>query len=177
MPSWAQIILGVVLLQRLGELYYAQSNTKKLLAEGGVEHGADHYPVLVLVHAAWLVALAFSVPPEAPVSWPWTALYGVLLALRAWVMLSLGRFWTTRIVTLPGAPLVARGPYRWLRHPNYAVVVAEIFVAPMIFGQMWIALIFSALNGAALYSRIRVENAVLAERRGLTSPPENSARP
>lgn len=165
--SWtsSEIILALVLIQRLCELYYAQSNTRKLIAAGGVEHGADHYPFVVLVHSAWIAALLFLVPPGTPPDWPWLAVYIALQGLRAWVMVTLGRFWTTRVITLPGAPLVARGPYRFIRHPNYAVVALEIFVLPMVFGQIWIALVFSALNAAVLYQRIRVEDEVLARRR------------
>lgn len=160
-----QAIVLLVATQRLAELVYARRNARLLLAEGGVEHGAGRYPLLVLLHAAWLVALFVLVPPGAAVSWPLLALYLLLQAARLWVLASLGRFWTTRVITLPQAPLVARGPYRWLRHPNYLVVAAEIAVLPLAFGAWQLALGFSLANAALLADRIRTEERALAPRR------------
>lgn len=171
-PSIAQVVLGFVLLQRLAELYIARRNTDRLLEAGGVEHGAHEYPLIVMMHAAFLAALIFTVPPHGDVNWPWLALYVVLQGLRAWTMASLGRYWTTRIITLPGEPLVRRGPYRYLRHPNYVVVAAEIAVLPLIFDQYLIAAVFTLLNAGLLFQRIRTEDAVLAARRA-TPAPEN----
>lgn len=162
-----QIILGLVLVQRLGELLLSRRNTERLLDEGAVEIGGSHYPYIVLLHAAWLAALVLLTPADAPVSYPWLAVFVILQAGRIWILASLGRFWTTRILTLPGAPLVRRGPYRYLRHPNYVVVAGEIAVLPLVFGQWEIAAIFSLLNLLVLYERIRVENEALAERRTL----------
>jgi methyltransferase len=161
-PQW--IVLAVA-LQRVAELAYARRNTRRLLAEGGVERGAGHYPLLVAVHAGWLAALFFLVPEGAPVNWPLLALFALLQCARLWIIASLGRFWTTRVITLAGAPLVARGPYRLFRHPNYVVVAAEIAVLPLAFGAWEIALLFSVLNAAVLALRIRVENGALATRR------------
>ena len=87
--------------------------------------------------------------------------YGLLQALRIWVIATLGRRWTTRIIVLEGAPLVRRGPYRFLAHPNYVVVGAEIAVLPLMFGLIWSAVVFSALNALILFVRIRAENAAL----------------
>jgi methyltransferase len=115
----------------------------------------------VLLHAAWLLGLwwlAF----DAPVSWSWLAAFVVLQGLRVWVLLTLGERWTTRIIVLPGAPLVSGGPYRLLSHPNYAVVVAEIAVLPLVFGLTFYALVFSLLNAIVLAIRVRAENAALA---------------
>lgn len=162
-----QIILGVVLLQRLAELWLARRNTERLLDEGAVEIGGGHYPYIVILHAAWLAALVLATPADAPVDYGWLAVFVVLQAARVWILVSLGRFWTTRILTLPGAPLVRRGPYRYLRHPNYAVVAGEIAVLPLVFDQWEIAVIFSAANFLPLRERIRVENEALAERRTL----------
>jgi methyltransferase len=170
--SAAQIILGLVLVQRLAELALARRNSARLLAQGGVEHGAEHYPYLVLMHAGWLASLVFFVPENAAVNWAWLALYGVLQIGRFWVIASLGPFWTTRVITLPDASLVRRGPYRYMRHPNYAIVAAEIAVLPLVFGLWWIALVFSALNALVIRERIAVEERALAQRRGL-SPSEN----
>jgi methyltransferase len=163
--SIAYWVLGVVALQRLAELVHARRNTARLLAAGGVEHGAGHYWLFVLLHGAWLVSLLLAVPADAPANPFLLGLYGLLFLLRIWTLASLGRYWTTRVVTLPGAPLVRRGPYRVLRHPNYLIVIAEIAVLPMVFGQWVIALVFSALNLPLLRHRIRVEEAALAERR------------
>ncbi len=161
-----QIVVLLVAVQRLGELVLARRNTRRLMARGAVEVGRGHYPLFVLLHGGWLVALFVATPADAPVSWPLLALFVVLQGLRVWVVASLGPFWTTRIVTLPGAPLVRRGPYRWVRHPNYLVVIGEIAVLPLAFGQVGLAVVFSVLNLALLAWRIRLENGVLAERAG-----------
>lgn len=163
--GWLYPIVGFVVVQRLFELVVARHNTRRLLAEGGVEHGANHYPFLVLLHAAWLVALVLVVSPTAE---PNKALLGLFAALqigRVWVIASLGRFWTTRVVTVPDAPLVRRGPYRFVRHPNYVIVIGEIAVLPLAFHAWTVAIVFSVLNLALLAWRIRVEDACLDERR------------
>jgi methyltransferase len=154
------LVLGFVTLERLGELALARRNTRRLLARGAVEVGADHYPIIVGLHAAWLAGL-WALSWSRPVVWPWLAVYAVLQALRAWTLWSLGEHWTTRIIVLPGAPLVRRGPYRFIPHPNYVVVVAEIAVLPLVFDMPTYALVFSALNASILWVRIRLENAAL----------------
>ncbi len=161
-----QVIVLLVAAQRLAELIYSRGNARRLLAEGGIEHGAGRYPLLVLLHAAWLVALFLLVPPEAAVSWLLIGAYLLLQAARLWVVASLGRFWTTRVIILPGVPLVHRGPYRWLKHPNYLVVAAEIALLPLAFGAWELALGFSLANAALLADRIRIEETALAPRRG-----------
>ncbi len=163
----AQIILGAVLLQRLVELWIARRNTERLLAEGAIEIAPEHYHYFIILHASWLAALVLLTPDEAPPSLPWLILFLVLQAGRVWVMVSLGRFWTTRVLTLPGAPLVRSGPYRYLRHPNYAIVAAEIAALPLVFGHWEMAVVFSGLNALLLWVRIRTENEALAERRAL----------
>jgi methyltransferase len=159
------IVLGVVALQRLAELLYSARNTRRLLARGGVETGAAQYPLIVLLHAAWLVSMAVLIPPATPPNWALLALYVLLQPLRFWTITTLGEYWTTRIITLPGAPLVRRGPYRFFRHPNYIVVCAEIAILPLAFGATEIAIIFSILNASLLSWRIRVEERTLAARR------------
>lgn len=165
-----QAIVLLVAAQRLAELVYARRNARRLLAEGGIEHGAGRYPLLVSLHAAWLVAVFLLVPRDAAVSWPLIGVYLLLQAARLWVLASLGRFWTTRVITLPQAPLVARGPYRWLRHPNYLVVAAEIAVLPLAFGAWQLALGFSLANALVLADRIRTEERALAPRRRNAQP-------
>jgi methyltransferase len=159
------LVLGLVVLQRLGELAYCRRNARRLLAAGALEVGAGHYPLIVAVHVAWLLSLIWLVPATTAPNWGLLAMFLALQGARLWVMASLGRLWTTRILTLPGAPLVRRGPYRWLRHPNYAVVVGEIALLPLAFGATDIALVFSVLNGLVLAHRVRVEDAALATRR------------
>jgi methyltransferase len=162
--SWPLLILGLVAAERLFELIHASRNTRLLLAQGATEFGAGHYPLIVLLHAAWLVAIFAFAPRDLPPVWVWLGLFIVLQAVRAWVLLTLGPYWTTRIISLPQAPLVRRGPYRFLRHPNYAVVIGEIAVLPLVFREIDVALIFSALNLALLAWRIRVESETLAVR-------------
>jgi methyltransferase len=162
----ALILLSLVTLQRLVELVHARRNTRRLLAEGAVEIGAAHYPLLVILHASWLGTLwALVIGGHALVWWPAVIAYGVVEIARVWVMASLGRYWTTRILVPRDAPLVHRGPYRFLRHPNYWVVVFEIALLPMALGSWTVAAIFTALNAAVLTWRIRVEDGSLASRR------------
>jgi methyltransferase len=164
--SWVAVVVALVAAERLAELLHAARNTRALRARGAVELGARHYPLIVLLHAAWLMAvLAFAAPDRPPVL-AWITIFLLLQAARLWVLWSLGAYWTTRIISLPDAPLVTRGPYRFLRHPNYAVVIAEIAVLPLAFHEPLVALIFTSLNLALLAWRVRVENQVLAARQG-----------
>ncbi len=162
--SWAVLVIVLVAAQRLAELLHAARNTRNLRRRGAVETGASHYPLIVLLHASWLIAIVAWAPPEPPL-WVWLGIYLLLQAARVWVIVTLGPYWTTRIIALPNAPLVRRGPYRFLRHPNYAVIVGEIAVLPLAFHEPGVALVFSALNLAILAWRIRAENLALAERR------------
>ena len=158
-------ILAFVTLQRLFELWLSNRNTRRLLAGSGVEHSPGHYPLIVGVHALWLACLWWYAPGE-PVSYAWLALFILLQLGRLWVLATLGPRWTTRIITVPGAPLVRDGPYRLVRHPNYLVVTGEIAVLPLVFGLWWNAILFSLLNAAVLTIRIRAENAALKLQRG-----------
>jgi methyltransferase len=158
---WPSIaLLAFVTLQRLVELPIARANTKRLLAAGGHEVGATHYPMIVALHAAWLITLWW-VAPGRPIDLPFLALFFMIEAGRVWVLRTLGNRWTTRIIVVPGETLVERGPYRFVRHPNYLVVIGEIAVLPLVFGLWDIAIIFSLLNAAVLTIRIRAENRAL----------------
>ena len=157
----AAAVLAFVTLQRAAELALAARNTGRLLARGALEAGAGHYPLIVALHAAWLAGL-WLLGRDRPVALPWLALFAALQVLRLWVLMTLGERWTTRILVMRGAPLVRHGPYRFLAHPNYAVVAAEIAVLPLALGLPWYALAFSVLNAAVLTVRIRAENAALA---------------
>ena len=160
------IILLLVALQRIGELILDRGNIAALMAEGVVEHGARHYPLFIILHAGWLLTLfAIAGTQSIVLNWWWVAVYGVLQLGRIWVIRTLGPYWTTRIITIPHRPLVTTGPYRFVRHPNYVIVVAEIAVLPLAFGAWQVALVFSVFNAALLMHRIKVENGVLAPRR------------
>ncbi len=159
--------LGLVALQRLIELAHARRNTARLRRLGAVEADAAAYPLFVLLHAGWLMSLALFVPAATPPDWLLIGLFAVLQAVRIWVIASLGRYWTTRIITLHDTPLVQTGPFRYLRHPNYLLVAAEIAVLPLAFGAVAVAATFSVLNLALLARRIRIEERVLAPRRAV----------
>jgi methyltransferase len=159
--------LGLVALQRLIELSHARNNSARLRRLGAVEADAGGYPLYVLLHAGWLTSIAVFVPATTLPYWPLIGVFALLQLGRIWVIASLGRYWTTRIITLPDAPLVRTGPFRYLRHPNYLLVVAEIAVLPLAFGAVAIAVIFSTLNLLLIARRIRIEERVLAPRRGV----------
>ncbi len=157
--SWVLAVVAIVAVQRVAELVYARRNTARLRAEGAVEHGARHYPLIVALHAAWLIALVVMVPPQALPNVALLVIFAALQLARIWVIASLGPYWTTRIIVPTGAPAVVSGPYRLMRHPNYVIVCAEIAILPLAFGAWQLAIVFSVLNAAVLSHRIRVENA------------------
>ncbi|WP_068072807.1 isoprenylcysteine carboxyl methyltransferase family protein [Novosphingobium lentum] len=154
-------VLLFVTAQRLGELIIARRNTRLLMAQGAIEHGRAHYPVMVLLHASWLATL-WLLAWDRPVNLLLLAAFMVMQGLRVWVLMVLGTRWTTRVIVLPGEPLVARGPFRWVRHPNYCIVVAEIALLPLAFGLIGVAIVFSLLNAWMLWVRIGCENQALA---------------
>ncbi|MBY5866548.1 isoprenylcysteine carboxyl methyltransferase family protein [Rhizobium leguminosarum] len=158
---WLSIaLLAFVTLQRLGELVLARRNTAALLARGAREVAPEHYPVMVALHAGWIIGLWLTAPGR-PVALSWFLVFMGLQALRLWVLATLKDRWTTRIIILPGAPLVRSGPYRFLRHPNYAIVVGEIAALPLAFGLPLYAIVFSLLNALILHVRVKAENAAL----------------
>jgi methyltransferase len=174
------VILALVTAERAGELWLADRNTRRLLAQGAREHAAGHYPLIVALHAAWLLTL-WILAPRAGIDAFWLALFVLIEFARIWVLATLGPRWTTRIIVLPGAPLVRTGPYRWINHPNYWVVIGEIAVLPLVFGLWQVALVFSLLNAALLTVRIREENRALSEgtdrrRNSRPSPTDAGAR-
>jgi methyltransferase len=156
----ALALLVFVTLQRLSELVIARNNTKALLANGGVEHGASHYPVMVLLHVSWLASLWW-LGRDAVLNMGWLAVYLLLQAFRIWILATLGKRWTTRIITVPGETLVARGPFTFMRHPNYVLVALEVPVLPLVFGLWQVAIVFCILNFAMLVWRISVEERAL----------------
>ncbi len=160
-------LLVFITAQRLAELWLAQRNTARLLAAGGIEFGRAHYPWMVTLHTAWLGGL-WLLARDRPVNAILLAVFILLQAGRVWVIASLGRRWTTRVIVIPGEPVVVSGPYRWFRHPNYLIVALEIAIVPLALGLPIFAAVFTALNAVILYERIRVENAALMQATGQT---------
>jgi methyltransferase len=157
----------LVALQRLLELRLSRRHERILRARGAVERGREHYPLIVALHVLWLLSTLIEVVLRGPVLWPVPlALFLLVQPLRYWAILSLGENWNTRILVVPGAELVRRGPYKYLKHPNYVVVVVEIAAFPLIFGAWVTAIVFSVLNAVLLFVRIREENRALAELAG-----------
>jgi methyltransferase len=160
----AELILTIVTLQRAGELLISSYNTRKLVARGAVEVASRHYPLIVAVHAGWLISL-WVLGRGQPVNAIALLVYLALQGLRFWVMWTLGSRWTTRIIVLPGQALVSAGPYRFLSHPNYAVVAGEIAVLPLALGLPLLAAVFTILNAAVIAIRIAAETRALAASR------------
>jgi methyltransferase len=159
--SVALLILGFVTLERLGELVLARRNTRALLLQGAYEAAPGHYPLIVTVHLSWLSSLWW-LAPGRPIIWELIAIFLLLQLGRFWVLATLGRRWTTRIIVLPGAPLLAHGPFRLVRHPNYLIVVLEIAILPLAFRLWEVAFLFSLFNALVLTIRIRAEEKALA---------------
>ena len=160
METLTLLFLSFIIIQRLSELVVAKRNTARLLAKGAYEVGANHYPVMVAMHSAWIMCLLVFGYDET-VAFGWLAVFAVLQVFRVWILGTLGSRWTTRIIILE-EPLVVRGPFKYFSHPNYMLVVAEIIVAPMVLGLGWVAVIFTVLNAAMLWVRIGVEHKALA---------------
>lgn len=169
--SWYLVLVGLVALERIAELVVAQRNARWSFARGGVESGRGHYPAMVVLHVAFLVACPVEVlvagRPFVPwLGWPMVALVLLAEALRWWCIAALGPRWNSRVIVVPGLPLVRRGPYRWLRHPNYVAVVTEFVALPLVHTAWLTAVVSSALDAAVLRARIRAENAALASAGG-----------
>jgi methyltransferase len=160
-------LVALIVLERLGELFLARRNRRRLLARGAIEAGESHYPWMVLLHTALLVACLAEVwglrrPPVPLLAGISLAVLAGTMALRYWAITTLGDRWTTRILVLPGEPVVHGGPYRWLRHPNYVAVVLEVAALPLVHTAWWSAIVFSVANVFLLRLRIRKEEEALA---------------
>ncbi|MEJ6593882.1 isoprenylcysteine carboxylmethyltransferase family protein [Parasphingorhabdus sp.] len=164
-PTLVSWVLLYIVVQRLGELVHANRNTRRLLSEGGQEHGADHYHYFIFLHSAWISIIALLVDPQHTIHTAMLALFVATQILRVWTLASIGRWWTTRIISAPHFERVKRGPYRYISHPNYLVVILELAIVPLMLGLPWVALAFSILNAMLLRHRIAVENEVLTERK------------
>lgn len=170
-PGVAIAILSFVTAQRLAELVYARRNEARLRARGAVEHAAGHYWLIVALHGAWLAGLWLTAIGR-PIGLAWLLAFLVVQALRLWVLATLKDRWTTRIIVLPDAPLIGNGPYRLMRHPNYAIVTAEVLALPMVFGLYLFAIAFALLNAVILAVRIRAEDQALQS----AAPPSTETR-
>jgi methyltransferase len=164
----AYAIIGILTIQRVLELYHSNRNTKALLARGAMEYAPSHYPFIVLLHVCWLAALPLLLPRPFVMHWWALGAFVLFQALRIWMLISLGPYFTTRIISLDGQPLVRRGPYRFMRHPNYLIVAGEIASMPLALGETTVAIVFSILNAGLLAWRIRAEDRALASRRQLS---------
>jgi methyltransferase len=165
--TWYLILLFAVGVERLAELVLAQRNLAWSRARGGVEIGAGHYPVMVILHLALLVGCVVEVivmqrPFIPALAWPMLALVVAAQGLRWWCITTLGRQWNTRVVVIPGAPRIDGGPYRWISHPNYVAVAIEGLALPLVHSAWVTALAFTTLNAALLSTRVSVENSALA---------------
>jgi methyltransferase len=160
---WAVLFLTYVIAERLIELPIATRNTKRLIAQGGVEHSPRHYPLIVAVHTGWILSMVWF-GHDHPVHYIWLGVYAALQILRVYILGTLGKRWTTRIIVLPGEAKVTKGPFALVPHPNYLLVIAEIMVAPLVLGLWEVAAIFGALNAAVLVIRISAEERAWAAR-------------
>ena len=166
-----QIAAVLLLVQRGLEEVHSQRNTRRLLQQGAQEVGRDYYPVVAATHLAWIACLAFLVPSSAPLYVLPLIAFLALQPVRYWIIGTLGRYWTHRIITLPEAPIVTGGPYRFLSHPNYAVTLAETLLLPLAFGQVALGIVFTVLWGAVLHYKIHLEDEALAKRRARENGP------
>ncbi|MFJ6530626.1 isoprenylcysteine carboxyl methyltransferase family protein [Streptomyces longwoodensis] len=174
-PGWLLVLLPLMTAERLLEVVVARRNTRWARARGAVESGRGHYPVMVVLHVAFLAGIVVEITVSRPPFHPLlagTAVATVVAAnvVRAWCMRALGPQWNTRVIVVPGMPLVTHGPYRRLRHPNYAIVVAEGIALPLVYGTWTTALLFTVANAALLSVRLRTENAALRQASAVSSP-------
>ncbi|NJO33173.1 MAG: hypothetical protein HC869_08525 [Rhodospirillales bacterium] len=165
-----QIAALLILIQRGAEEIHSARNTRALLARGAREEGATYYPVVAAAHLGWIASLFFLIPPDTHTVWPLIGLFVLLQAARYWVIATLGPYWTHRIIALDEAPIISSGPYRFVKHPNYVITVAETLLLPVAFSAVALALIMTAIWVAVLNYKIRLENAALARRHGSNPP-------
>lgn len=155
--------ISFVILLRIGELFLAKKNEKWLLQNGAVEYGKKQYPFIVALHSLFFLSLIIEYSTQQIPSFSLLILlfYFLLLAFKVWIIASLGKFWNTKIFRIQNFPLIKEGPYKYFKHPNYIVVIAEIAVIPLVFHLYYTAVIFSLLNAIILTIRIKEENLAL----------------
>jgi methyltransferase len=156
------IFISFFILQRLSELYIARKNEKWLLEQGAVQYGQSHYLFIVALHTLFIVSIIteYFLSGQPPISWIFLVLFLLILSFKFWALSSLGKYWNTKIYRIPGVYPVKKGPYKFLKHPNYMEVVCEIAIIPLVFHLYYTAIIFTVLNAAMLTVRIGVENRV-----------------
>ncbi|OUD00156.1 isoprenylcysteine carboxyl methyltransferase family protein [Streptomyces swartbergensis] len=164
--TWFTVLVLAVGLERVAELVVSHRNAAWSLARGGVESGRGHYPFMVVLHTGLLAGALVEVwvrrPDVVPVlAWSMLALVALAQGLRWWCIATLGRQWNTRVIVVPGAARVTGGPYRWIPHPNYVAVVAEGLALPLVHSAWITSVVFTALNGLLLATRVRAEDAAL----------------
>ncbi|ATO28566.1 hypothetical protein RA13_11425 [Bacillus atrophaeus] len=161
------LFILILAVQRIAEIIVAKQNEQKVKKQGAIEYGEGHYPYIVLMHVLFFVSLICEVLLLHKESSSWWI--GILTAIilvqgvRYWALLSLGAHWNTKILVVPDAELIKKGPYKWLKHPNYAVVMVEIILLPLLYGAYWTLILFTILNAFMLSVRIRVEDKALRE--------------
>ncbi len=157
------LFISFVILLRLGELFLSKRNEKWLLQNDAVEYGKGHYSFIVALHVLFIVSLIveYCLQTKPTCDLPLLIFYFLLLAFKVWVISSLGKYWNTKIFHIPDVPLIKKGPYKFMKHPNYAIVVAEIIIIPLIFHLYFTAIVFSFLNAIVLWVRISEENKAL----------------
>src|SRR5580704_9403094 len=159
------IFISFFVMQRLSELYISRKNEKWLLQQGAIEYGQSHYPFMIALHTLFIFSLIteFILSGRPPINWLLLAVYLFVLAFKFWALSSLGKYWNTKIYRIPGVYPVKRGPYKFLKHPNYMEVVCEIAIIPLVFHLYYTAILFTMLNAIMLTVRIGVENKVWAD--------------
>jgi methyltransferase len=157
------LFISFIILLRIGELILSRSNEIWLLQNGAIEYGQKHYPYIVALHVLFIVSfiIEFSTTQTAYFSLFFLILYILLLSFKAWVITSLGKFWNTKIYHIPGFPLIKNGVYKYIKHPNYLIVIAEIAIIPLVFHLYYTAIAFTVLNAIMLSVRVKEENKVL----------------
>lgn len=162
-----KLLIGIVILQRLIELRIARKNERWMRAQGAFEVGQSHYPYMVLMHLLFFISLIVEVTSaQMPLATAWVLYFAIFLAaqgFRIWCLVTLGHFWNTKILILPGASVIKKGPYRWLRHPNYVIVSVELMTLPLMFNAYFTAFLFTVLNLCILRVRIPIEEQALRE--------------
>lgn len=160
------IFISFFILQRLSELFIAKCNEKWLLQHGAVEYGKAHYPFMIAMHTLFIVSIIteYLLRGQPPIDWLFLVIFLIVLSFKFWALSSLGKYWNTKIYRVPGVYPVKKGPYKFLKHPNYMEVVCEIAVIPLVFHLYYTAIIFTILNAVMLTVRIREENRVWAVR-------------
>ena len=157
------LFISFIILLRIGELILSRRNEIWLLQNGAIEYGQRHYPYIVALHVLFIISLIieYSTKQTASFSSIFLVIYLFFLAFKAWVIMSLGKFWNTKIYHIPDFPLIENGVYKYIKHPNYMIVIAEIAIIPLVFHLYYTAIAFTVLNAIMLSVRIREENKVL----------------